>query len=90
MRNRRKYQRWTGARWCTGYWSDSSARRPGTWKPLLAVAVDEFAAAEQQGITGYHLLWEIQKRPSASGWRGCSPPKRNGSAMWVRWRRMPR
>ena len=28
---------------------------------LLAVAVDEFAAAEQQGITGYHLLWEIQQ-----------------------------
>ena len=28
---------------------------------LLAVVVDEFAAAEQQGITGYHLLWEIQK-----------------------------
>ena len=28
---------------------------------LLSVAVDEFAAAEQQGITGYHLLWEIQK-----------------------------
>ncbi len=30
-------------------------------KTLLAVAAEEFAAAEQQGITGYHLLWEIQK-----------------------------
>ena len=28
---------------------------------LLAVADDEFAAAERQGITGYHLLWEIQQ-----------------------------
>lgn len=28
---------------------------------LLALARDEFAAAESRGVTGYHLLWDIEK-----------------------------
>ena len=32
-----------------------------TLDELLAIAEQEFAAAEQQGATGYYLLWEIEK-----------------------------
>ena len=57
---------------------------------LLAVAVDEFAAAEQQALPATTCFGKYRRRPSATGWRGCSPPKRNGWAMSVRWRWMPR
>ena len=32
-----------------------------TLDELLAIAEQEFAAAEQRGATGYYLLWEIEK-----------------------------
>ena len=38
-----------------------TAAAVATLDELLAIAEQEFAVAEQQGATGYYLLWEIEK-----------------------------
>ena len=39
----------------------------GTETDLLALAEEEFGKAEERGITGHHLLWEIAKADIRSG-----------------------
>ena len=69
MPRRKKYRRWTGACWCIKSWNGSLARTIGREEALLALAAAEFADAELRGVTGYPLLWEMEKQAIADGLR---------------------